>query len=240
MASPLRCPAPYVEDTEDNEDAGAIDEEREECYESVPNGFGVFRRYFTELRQGWDPEASTTVEDVCDAPGLPGPPVPEVAEHTSIKWLVRAIVNALPEDDHDPEWEDLDAAGEGSHGDVGPFPNASQFRLVDWWYGQSGTKSQADFDDLLDVLDSKGFSLAHLEGFSAAKAEKILAEFKDDSGFFSKDDAWRTSTVHLTLPRTFSKHKTEAVAPKFPVEGVVHRKLLDLIEGVVTDKTSRR
>ncbi|TFK84231.1 hypothetical protein K466DRAFT_472786, partial [Polyporus arcularius HHB13444] len=96
-----------------------------------------------------------------------------------------------------------------------------------------------DFDDLLHVLISPGFDISHLENFSAKKAEKILDSFEDADGVFSANDGWMRSDVFVSLPKTHSAHKTESSAPQLAIPGVVHRSLLELCKGVVTDKTTR-
>ncbi|RDX49215.1 hypothetical protein OH76DRAFT_1351066, partial [Lentinus brumalis] len=93
--------------------------------------------------------------------------------------------------------------------DIGPFANCSQFRLTDWWYGHSGTKSMVDYDDLLDT-----------------------------DGIFSVHDGWHNSSVFVPLPKTHSRHKKEAQAPQLRVDGVYHRNFLSMIEGVVSDAST--
>ncbi len=174
------------------------------------------------------------MEDRCDAPGLSRPGNITMADRPSLAWLRHALASTLEDDDGDSDWED-DPDGI-TEDDYGPFENCSQLRLTDWWYGQSGAKSMGDFDDLLSVLSSKGFELSHLRGFGAKKAEKMLDGFEDDNGIFSKDDGWMRSDVYLSLPKTFLSHKTESAAPQLAIPGVVHRSLLGLVKGVVTDE----
>ncbi|KAI0690727.1 hypothetical protein C8T65DRAFT_587702, partial [Cerioporus squamosus] len=94
--------------------------------------------------------------------------------------------------------------------DYSPFDNASQFRLCDYFYGRSDVKSKDAFDDFIHMLQSKG-----------------------------GEDGWRTSSVFIPLPKVGASYRSEDDAPKAEVRGVVHRQLLDLIKGVVTDRTAR-
>ncbi len=230
--------SPYVEDTvdEDEQQPRESQEEFEDevAYDFAPNGFGVFHRYYSVPSK--DPEADITIEQRCDAPGLKTSSSSGPQERRSIRWLARAFTSALEEADDDPEWED-DPEGITAE-DIGPFANCSQFRLTDWWYGHSGTKSMVDYDDLLGVLASDGFELSHLKGFSAAKAEKCLDNCEDTDGIFSVHDGWHNSSVFVPLPKTHSKHKKEAQAPQLRVDGVYHRNFLSMIEGVVSDAST--
>ncbi|TBU42746.1 hypothetical protein BD309DRAFT_826103, partial [Dichomitus squalens] len=97
--------------------------------------------------------------------------------------------------------------------DYSPFANASQFRLLDHFYGRSDTHSLDALDDLISVIQSPGFSAADLDG-------------------------WQTSSVEIPLPRTYAKYKSEAEAPKFTVPGVVHRRLLPLVKLAIQDPES--
>ncbi|KAI0717666.1 hypothetical protein C8T65DRAFT_528232, partial [Cerioporus squamosus] len=94
--------------------------------------------------------------------------------------------------------------------DYAPFDNASQFRLCDYFYNRSDVKSKDAFDDFVHMLQSKG-----------------------------GEDGWHKSSVFIPLPKVGSSYRSEDDAPKAEVCGVVHRRLLDLIRGVVTDTTSR-
>ncbi|TBU51202.1 hypothetical protein BD310DRAFT_834969 [Dichomitus squalens] len=96
--------------------------------------------------------------------------------------------------------------------DYGPFANASQFRVVDHFYGRSDTHSLDALDDLISVVH--------------------------DSGPFSAQDGWHQTSVAIPLPRTYAKYKSEAGAPKFTVPGVVHRHLLALVKLAVQDQNS--
>ncbi|KAI1786452.1 hypothetical protein LXA43DRAFT_865388, partial [Ganoderma leucocontextum] len=121
----------------------------------------------------------------------------------------------------------------------GPFENASQFRLMDYFYGRSDSKSLDALDDLISIIRSPGFSPDDLEGFSAKKAEHALDVWVSPSGVFSAEDGWHQGSVEVPLPKTGSKYKSEGDAPTFTVTGIIHRRLIPLIKGVVEDAASR-
>ncbi|KAI0681912.1 hypothetical protein C8T65DRAFT_703815 [Cerioporus squamosus] len=85
--SPAHQPAPYVEDTEDEDDViGAGHQSDEESkYECEPDGFGVFHRYFTEPKE--NPDGAISLEDHCNAPRLTRPAKISLTDHQSISWL---------------------------------------------------------------------------------------------------------------------------------------------------------
>ena len=124
--------------------------------------------------------------------------------------------------------------------DYKPFANASQFRLFDYFYGRSDVKSQDDFNDLVALLRSDGFSVDDIQDLTAKKGEKLLDDWAGSTtGVFSREDGWHTSSVFISLPKVKGSGKKEEDAPQAEVKGVIHRRLIDLITGAVTDTTTR-
>ncbi|TFK84680.1 hypothetical protein K466DRAFT_496118 [Polyporus arcularius HHB13444] len=155
--------------------------------------------------------------------------------------MTRALAVSLNPDEEPPDDTDSSESGESptprAHG---PFANCSQFRLVDHYYGRSDTHSQGDFDDMVHVITSPGFQPEDLRGFSARKAEELLDTYRPPDGVFSGEDGWRKDTpLEIPVPKANCRTKTEAEAPKFRVNGLVFRRLLDLVKSVVADPFSR-
>ena len=196
-------------------------------YNSEPNTFGIFRQYSRIPQE--DPEADLSIDWSCDAPRLQQVYSSEEdleIRHKSVAFLTRPL--------------NVASAPDPSQGDYGPFDNASQFRLCDYFYGRSDVKSKDAFDDFVNMLHSQGFKVEDLEGFSAAKAERLLDEWVGSpDGVFSGEDGWYKTSVFIPLPKAGANHHSEDDAPQAEVKGVVHRRLLDLIKGVVTDSASR-
>ncbi|KAI1786641.1 hypothetical protein LXA43DRAFT_897608 [Ganoderma leucocontextum] len=195
----------------------------DEVYRTDPDAFGVFREYTRHPQR--DPEANLTLDSVCDAPGLEKPAEQDIPKYASIAWITRSVAITVNPTSTTP--------------DYGPFENASQFRLMDYFYGRSDSKSLDAFDDLIEVIRSPGFSSDDLEGFSAKKAERALEVWVNPSGVFSGDDGWHKASVEIPLPKSGAKYKSEECAPTFTVTGVIHRRLLPLIKGVIQDAASR-
>ncbi|KAI1787852.1 hypothetical protein LXA43DRAFT_1097859 [Ganoderma leucocontextum] len=171
----------------------------EETYRTEPDAFGIFREY--TRRPLRDPEVDAMLESVCDAPGLETPPEQEAPKYKSIAWITRSVAIAVNPTSTTP--------------DYGPFTNASQFRLVDYFYGRSDSKSLDALDDLISVIRSPAFSPDDIDGFSAKKAEHALDVWVNPSGVFSEDDGWGQANVEIPLPKTGAKYKLEEAAPKF-------------------------
>ncbi|PIL33276.1 hypothetical protein GSI_04726 [Ganoderma sinense ZZ0214-1] len=195
----------------------------EKVYRTAADAFGIFREY--ARRPHRDPETNVSLEAVCDAPGLEKPAEQDAPKYASIAWITRSVAITVHPTSTTP--------------DYGPFENASQFRLMDYFYGSSDSKSLDALDDLIAVIRSPGFSSEDLKGFSAKKAERALDIWVSPSGAFSAEDGWHEGSVKVPLPKTRAKYKSEDDVPKFNVSGVIYRRLLPLIKGVVQDAASR-
>ncbi|CDO74660.1 hypothetical protein BN946_scf184832.g4 [Trametes cinnabarina] len=214
--SSQRYHSPAVEDTDEPEDV----------WETPVSTFGTYRRYSVPPQR--DPEACKTLESVCDAPYLSthsGEEEVHLPAHKTISWLSRHARDQEDEGGNDSEERDA----------LGPFDNPSQFRLFDWHYNASLTKSKDDFDDLLDVLRSDGFSVEDLDGFSAQVGQDRMDAYVHPSGVFSEADGWFNASVEIPLPKPRTRHPSEAVAPHFTVGGIHHRRLTDLIRAAAED-----
>ncbi|OJT06904.1 hypothetical protein TRAPUB_2244, partial [Trametes pubescens] len=221
---PSRYVSPTVEDAEDPEDAPLPN-----LFHTPPNVFGLFREYTVEAQR--DPEADISLSSVCDAPTLdkgPNHADDPNLQYASLFWLTRD-----GNDRHDKPSSSLEPSLESV---IGPFANKSQFRLYDWFYNASLTKSMADFDDILDVLLSDGFSTSDLAGFSSSSAQKQLDDYEHPKGIFSAADGWREGFVEIPLPKTREKHTSEGTAPKFKVDGIHYRSITEIIRGAAADE----
>ncbi|KAL1943741.1 hypothetical protein VTO73DRAFT_4186 [Trametes versicolor] len=212
--APLRYRSPTVEDADDDLPANNLP------FFTPPTSFGIYREYTVAPQR--DPEANISLSSVCDAPTLAKDTVDPDCTYTSIKWITRNSAVVLNET--------------GAQATIGPFSNVSQFRLYDWFYNASLTKSKDDFDDLIDVLCSKNFSTSDLGDFSSRSAQETLDKYEHPSGLFSKDDGWHTSSVEIPLPKTKAKYPSEEAAPTFKVDGIHHRRITDIIRGAAEDK----
>ncbi|KAI0704524.1 hypothetical protein C8T65DRAFT_578127 [Cerioporus squamosus] len=216
MRTPTPSPTPSPAASQDQ--AGADD------WFTHEDAFGLFR-CFTRLPKH-DPEAGFTLESVANAPNHEKPVEQEGPRYESIAWLTQRT----PANRNDDDARKL-----------GPFgDNVSQFRLVDWFYGRgSSVLSNQRFDDLLAVITSKGFTVADIEGFSAKKADRLLEQWLNTKDLFVPQHGWYETSVSMPVPKTRVSYASEAVAAQITIHGVIHRRLVDLITGVISDPHSR-
>ncbi|KAI0739141.1 hypothetical protein C8Q80DRAFT_232993 [Daedaleopsis nitida] len=212
----------------------APDEEDNCQWETPQDAFGLFRR-FSRLPKH-DPEAHNTLNSVADGPAFQRPRVkPSSMGGTSthpafpsLAWItpstLLSVERVLDDDPATPKF--------------GPFGNsATQFRLMDWFYGRgSETLSHQRFDDLLDLLRSDSFTHEDLKGFNAHKAEEMLKKWAEDMKVFHPEHGWHKAEVHIPMPRTGARYTSVDAAPTYQVNGVHHCHIVDLVVGVLLDK----
>jgi len=183
-------------------------------FETKPNGAGVFRAY--PVMPTSDPDTIIDLEDVCESP------------------------NFVSSESH-PNRHPLSGIGDRHQDDrfYAPFPNASIFRLVSWFYSSSVTKSLGDLDTLVrDVLKAPDFDLQDFDDFSAARDVKRLDEVQVSNGLgddFLPSNGWLKSTVPLRLPCERQNLVKESRAPTFTVPDVYHRDIMDIVVSAFQD-----
>jgi len=113
-----------------------------------------------------------------------------------------------------------------------PFLNATTYRLINWLYNGSSTKSTAQLQLLVDdVLKADDFNVADLKDFSAKRETDRLDTYEAATNApFPEADGWHESTVKIRLPCDKVKCP-EDDAPELEISGVFHRKLLDVVTG---------
>jgi hypothetical protein len=178
-------------------------------YYTEPDEFGVFRAFLAPPAN--DPDAEKELEDVSDAPAF------VVGAQNTTHW----------------------ANGLGAHLGASdsmyyaPFASPTVFHVMDWYYESNGVLSQARLDSLVhDVILSPGFNPKDLDGFRAS-AEMQKLDNSKMKGPFSQKNGWYESTVSIPLSLEGHCH-LEQDAPKLPVPGVHHRKLVEVIHAAFT------
>ena len=117
-----------------------------------------------------------------------------------------------------------------------PFQNASTYRMVDWHYNSSATKSIADLDRLAkDVICAPDFNPADIQNFHAATELKRMDDYLDEPGF-AEADGWKEESVKLRLPADGVRNPSEDDAPIFEVPGVWVRDLTRLVVSTCEDR----
>jgi hypothetical protein len=126
-----------------------------------------------------------------------------------------------------------------------PFKNMSVFRLMQWFYDSSLTKSLGTLNNLVhQVLLAPDFHTNDLAEFDAAKEAKRLDDFHPssqvegcegtsaNSSHQQLDDGWIEAAVPspISLPCDKVSHSSDASAPVFNVKGLLYRKPLEVIK----------
>jgi hypothetical protein len=123
-----------------------------------------------------------------------------------------------------------------------PFKNMSIFRLMQWFYDSSLTKSFRTLNDLVyNVLFASDFDIQDLTGFDAAREGKRLDDDKDASAPANPiKDGWTKKTVPISVPCDNVSYPSEADAPVFHVKGLMYRKPLEVIKAAYEDPSSEQ
>jgi hypothetical protein len=181
--------------------------------ETKPNAMGLYRIY--PARPSLDPEEALSLDDLCDAPTLA---TTENMESNSSKSGFSNVISSIGNP-------------------FAPFLNGTTFRLMNWFYGPTKTKSVADLDRLVnDVMLHEDFKPSDLKGFNATKEMNRLDTYEADSDrSFSAFDDWKESSVYIPLPCERVKHKTEADVPKLEVKGLMHRSITSIVTSAFQD-----
>ena len=131
-----------------------------------------------------------------------------------------------------------------------PFRNPTVYRLMDWFYNCTVTKSLQDLNKLVkNVLLASDFKQEDLMGFSAQKENELMDTHRESTGeilgssgsdsesdnlsSFKFDDTWIKGSVEIPLPCDGIK-QSEAQAPKFVVE-VYYRKITEVIKSALSE-----
>ncbi|KAJ3574156.1 hypothetical protein NP233_g1956 [Leucocoprinus birnbaumii] len=125
-----------------------------------------------------------------------------------------------------------------------PFLNATVYRLVDWYYNGSTTKSLADSGALVqDVLLADSFNKEDLVNFSAMHEEKRMDKVKapepQNPEMLTEEKGWKTTSVMLNVPVEGSVVDKEEDALVYSVDGVQYRKLTNVIELAFQDESAQ-
>lgn len=190
-----------------------------------PDEFGIYRVYesypSTNLDDGQD------LESRCDAPGFA-----TAAETQPKRWWTGfgcGTPDLLLRKAHDNFFA--------------PFLNATVFRLMNWFYAGSSTKSITELQSLVDdVLLAPDFKISDLTNFNARRELQRLdadaGKDSDSSSPFNHENGWRQSTVKIKIPAEKMCMK-EDDAPVLEIPGVYHRNLIEVITTALQDDNAK-
>ena len=121
-----------------------------------------------------------------------------------------------------------------------PLSNPTSFHILNWFYGGSRQKSQAELISLIEnVLRAKDFDQEDAAKFSFSRKMALLDSIDDLSAPFSNDNIWKTSTIKIPLPCERQKFSSENNAHKLQIQNVRHRSLLEVMQTAAKDESSK-
>jgi hypothetical protein len=184
--------------------------------------FGLYRVYTTYPRT--NPDEMQDLESRCDAPGL------ATASRSGEKRWWTGFGCSMP---------DLSIQKDGF---FAPFLNATVFRLMNWFYSGSSSKSIAELQSLVDdVILAPDFKISDLSNFNAKRELRRLdGEMEADSSStpFVNTNGWKQSSVYIRLPCE-KVHQKEDAAPILEVPGVYHRSLIEVVTTALQDAAAK-
>ena len=213
----LAAPTPIIDTPQPSQHESEVPPDTD--FKTGPNTFGIFR-IFKGGEPSFTPDDSFRITNVSDGPNfIQDPPQARSA------WASPFGIGTTPV--HEPSNSD-------SAPTYFPFKNMSIFRLMQWFYDSSLTKSLGTLNDLVyKVLLAPDFDTKDLTGFDAAREARRL----DDDSHDKNDsvpanpikDAWIETTVPISVPCDNVSYPSEADAPVFHVKGLMYRKPLEII-----------
>ncbi|THH32816.1 hypothetical protein EUX98_g1394 [Antrodiella citrinella] len=121
-----------------------------------------------------------------------------------------------------------------------PFANISVWRLMNWMWSGSEKKSGEECNKLVhEVILSPDFKPSDLEGFDVKRETlKLDLHLERDAR-----DGWKESNVVIEVPdgkRHDLDFPDDPPIPTFPVPGLLHRSLVEVIKSVWSDPSASR
>jgi len=177
-------------------------------FDTPPNAMGVFRRY--PRLPTLDPERNTSLQTLCEGSAFD-------TRAVSLSDSVLPVVD--PMEGADP-WV--------------PFTNYSSALMMAWHYSGSTTKTAAETDRLAQsICNDENFRPSELKNFSVDRENDRVDSFiKESSTTFQRQHGWHESSVKIRLPCSKEKFPSgEQDAPEYTVDGVHHRRIVDVIRG---------
>ena len=190
-----------------------------------PNRFGVFRRYPVAPQREPDDEAS--LYELCDhtflQPSRPKPP------GSSVRGFGRVVAERVHSQALKPGAPSSNTVTRTTPWYF-PFLNPSTFLLLEWQYTGSNLKSSGEIQRLVnDVLLSSHFDPHDLQRFDISRETARLDNI-------DSVDGWHRVSLSIPVPKAKVKYKSEQDAPRFIINDVYHRRLLDVIKEAAADE----
>lgn len=175
--------------------------------DTLPNIFGMFRRYYGEDLPLHDPERSVDLDSLSNI--IP----PGLAKDSAYSVSTTA------------------GLGHGALNNssiVYPYPNKASFLLGEWFWNEGAQKSHESFKNLLNIVGDSSFKPEDVQSTNWANINTQLAINDWDEGEWVDEDAgWQQSTVTVRIP---FDSRTAVPGPKdYTVSDFYHRPIIPII-----------
>ena len=209
---PPHAPTPTeLEDRYASPTAEETTDPQPHALQTAINKLGVFRRY-THL-PSWNPKNDERLDLVRDSPSVDTPP--PVNKDAIHEISTPAAVS------------------------FAPFANFSTAMYMATYFSGMDTKSEAHATSLAKVAQHPKFKWDDLSTFNAHTENIRLDNYlKYGSDPFQIENGWRASTVLIRLPVEGKKLQYEDDAPLLQINGLRHRRIVDIVRTVVESNTT--
>jgi hypothetical protein len=192
-------------------------------FTTEPDKFGLFRVYPREPY--CEPDDNLTLQDVCEKAAQSSPD-----DCNPGRWWKG----------FDPELNDSEKQATSVSDPFAPLSSPTAFHILNWFYGGSRQKSQAELTSLLDnVFKADDFNQEDAVNFNFAHETALLDCVDNPSAPFANENIWKTSTIKIPLPCERHKFPSEDKAHKLRIRNVHHRSLVGVIRTAAKDKSAK-
>ncbi|KAF6742517.1 hypothetical protein DFP72DRAFT_830415 [Ephemerocybe angulata] len=212
---------PNPDPTEGSDASQSDDESESDPWETLPNYFGLFRRY-TGGKPSYTPDILYTDEILADTATFQPDSTGRVSSNSWWSQLGSAANTDIPNSD---------------------LPvNPSVRRFLDWfWDPTSRNKTYPDADKLVkNVIQHPEFTPTHFDNFrgTARETEAMDTYLTSPDRLLRSNDGWIKTSIDLPLLCTGISFSSENDAPIFQVEGMYYRKPLEVLKSALTDASA--
>lgn len=204
-------------------------------YDSNPNSYDIFQSFLGSFP---DFTPHGMLDSICDSPEF------DITKMKRRWWS--GITRTAPDfelgNENSPEQERLPSLEELRKNYFRPYPNASTFLLMHWFYSSSSSKTLSELEGLVkQVILDKDFKREDLFAFNVVRESRRLDVIDSAlaESLFTSSDGWRKTSVKLSVPFERVKHASEAAAPVFEVDSLYYRPIVDVIKAILQDSDAQ-
>ena len=176
---------------------------------SVPNIFGLVRKYHGNRFPNHDPEGHLTFEDLCNSCPTPTQPAnPVVSDNTQVPTFL-------------------------------PYPNESSFALGHWYWNEGQQKTLSGFRKLIEIVGNPGFLPSDVRHTDWDQINSLLADPQAEKGendaewMDAADEGWNTTEIKISVP--FHRGSREPGTKIYRAASLYHRSLIAVMRERVAD-----